>query len=63
MSVESGRQAMVHFRDKNFSEELCRLVSYSGGKTEPMDAIFQEFEKDTSLTTQENMILQVCDCV
>ena len=54
------KQAMVHFKDKKFSEELCRLVGYSGGKNELMDAVLHEFADDTSLKSKENMILQVC---
>ena len=60
MSIEPDKKAMVHFKDKSFSEELCRVVSYSGGKTELIDAIFQEFVNDSSLTSKENMLLQVC---
>ena len=54
------KQAMVHFKDKKFSEELCRLVGYSGGKNELMDAVLCEFADDTSLKSKENVILQVC---
>ena len=63
MSIEQPavlKQAMVHFKDRKFSEELCRLVGYSGGKSELMDAILREFADDTSLKSKENMILQVC---
>ena len=63
MSLEDDpvlKQAMVHFKDKNFSEELCRLVAYNGGKLELVDAILREFSDDTSLKSKENMILQVC---
>lgn len=63
MSVEQPavlKQDMVHFKDRKFSEELCRLVDYSGGKSELMDTILREFADDTSLKSKENMILQVC---
>ena len=62
MSIEQPavlKQAMVHFKDRKFSEELCRLVGYSGGKSELVDAILREFA-DMSLKSKENMILQVC---
>ena len=60
MSVDrEEKQAMVHFKDKDFSEELCRLVEYSGGKEELKDAIIREFSDDTSLKNKENMISQV----
>ena len=35
--------AMVHFKYKTFSEEVCRPVSFIGGKDELRDAIFTEF--------------------
>ena len=49
------KQAMVHVhvKDKKFSEELCWLVSYSGGKNELMDAILHEFADNTSLKNKE----------
>ena len=45
---------MVHFKDKKFSEELCRLVGYSGGGNELMDAVLREFADDTSLKSKES---------
>ena len=35
-------------------------MAYSGEKMELMDAILKEFSDNTSLTSKENMILQVC---
>ena len=36
--------AMVHFKYKTFSEEVCRPVAFIGGKDELRDAILMVFE-------------------
>ena len=35
--------AMVHFKYKIFSEEVCRPVAFTGGKDGLRDAILTEF--------------------
>ena len=58
MSIEDPvlKQAMDQFKDKNFSEELCRLVAYNGGKLELVDAILREFSDDTSLKARKTWL-------
>ena len=43
MMASDRSTAMVHFKYKTFSEEVCRPVTFIGGKDELRDAILTEF--------------------
>jgi hypothetical protein len=52
------RAVMVHFKYKTFSEEVCRPVSFIGGKEELRDAVLTEFS-DVLPRTEDTVMLAV----
>ena len=59
--MHDGRStAMVHFKYRTFSEEVCRPVAFIGGKDELRDAILMEFSDVLpSTVVKEDIMLAV----